>query len=320
MDITFKTRRLNLVTLGYLLGLCLAILAPLSAHAGYCTSAPGARVASINLGAITVQRDLPIGAEIASVVYPAGKTLIAESCTDGADVEADVSGSFPAQTLPIFRSGVDGVGLKIQIQGQQMSSTSMKTSLPHNGSDPVYNPEIKVTLIKTGNITPGAVTQGEVISLKGNSSDNQQYTLLNANIIGGVVTQASCEITGSSIIPVNMGEGKTNDFAGKGSTLPPKLVQIPLMCDSGTKVNISFAATSSLGNGIIDLTSGGAEGIGIQLKLHGTPVTFDQAMFVAQASEQGAFTIPLTAAYIKTRDTIKTGPANAVANFTVSYQ
>lgn len=241
-------------------------------------------------------------------------------CTDSADVEADVSGSFPAQTLPIFRSGVVGVGLKIQIQGQQMSSTSLKTSLPHNGSDPVYNPEIKVTLVKTGNITPGSVTQGEVISLKGTNSDNQQYALLNANITGGVVTQASCEITGSSIIPVNMGEARTNDFSGKGSTLPPKLVQIPLMCDSGTKVNISFAATSSLGNGIIDLTAGGAEGVGIQLKLHGTPVDFDKAMFVAQASEQGAFTIPLTAAYIKTSDTIKTGAANAVANFTITYE
>lgn len=320
MNITFRRRRLNPLSLGRLLGLCLVILAPLSAHAGYCTSAPGARVASINLGAIIVQRDLPIGAEIASIVYPAGKTLIAQSCTESVDVQADVASTFPVQTLPIFRSGVAGVGLKIQIQGQQMSSTSMKTSLPHNGSDPVYNPEIKVTLIKTGNITPGAVTQGEVISLKGNSSDNQQYTLLNANIIGGVVTQASCEITGASVIPVNMGEAKVYDFDGKGSTLTPKDIKIPLMCDSGTKVNISFAATSSLGHGIIDLTHGGAEGVGIQLKLHGIPVDFDKALFVAQATEQGAFNIPLTAAYIKTSDTIKTGPVNAVANFTVSYQ
>jgi type 1 fimbria pilin len=327
MNITFVTARfpsarrgLNPLFMGGLFAVCLALLAPLSAHAGYCTSAQGVRTLSINLGAITVQRNLPIGAEIASVVYPAGKTLIADSCTDSADVQADVSSTFPAQSLPIFRSGVAGVGLKIQIQGKEMSNTTMGSTLPHNGSDPVYNPEIKVTLVKTGNITPGSVTQGELLTLKGNNSANQQYALLNANITGGVVTQASCEITGSSVIPVKMGEAKVNAFDGKGSTLPPKDIQIPLMCDSGTKVNISFAATSSLGKGIIDLAYGGAEGVGIQLKLNDIPVRFDQTLFVAQATEQGAFNIPLTAAYIKTSDTIKTGFVNAVANFTVTYE
>jgi type 1 fimbria pilin len=35
---------------------------------------------------------------------------------------------------------------------------------------------------------------------------------------------------------------------------------------------------------------------------------------------QGDFNIPLSAAYIQTEDKITPGDANAVANFTISYQ
>lgn len=87
-----------------------------------------------------------------------------------------------------------------------------------------------------------------------------------------------------------------------------------------TRVNINFDAKSSQGNGIIDLTAGGAEGVGIQLKLNSTPVIFNKTLFAAQATEQGAFNIPLTAAYIQTADDIAPCSANAVANFTVTYE
>jgi len=60
--------------------------------------------------------------------------------------------------------------------------------------------------------------------------------------------------------------------------------------------------------------------VGIQLKLRDTRVDFDHTLFVAQATEQGNFNIPLSAAYIQTADKIKPGDANAVANFTISYQ
>jgi len=49
-------------------------------------------------------------------------------------------------------------------------------------------------------------------------------------------------------------------------------------------------------------------------------VVFDQKTFVTKTTQEGAFNIPLTAAYIQTADTIKPGIANAVANFTVTYE
>lgn len=306
-------------------GLLVAILGSLALSGrvfAECELPSGAALTeSISLGGMTVQRDLPIGAEIARKMIPANSILIANKCPAQAFSKLSAyTGSYPpAGDGVMFASGVAGVSLKIMLADRDVGYTTTTMGALSDGSSPIYNKQFEVRLIKTGTITPGTLTLA-AIAKEGLSGDGVIEDAIIYNLTSGSITQASCEITGSSAIPVNMGEAKANDFQGKNSTLSPVNIQIPLQCDSGAKVNISFAAASSQGNGIIDLTSGGAEGVGIQLKLHDTPVNFDQTLFVAQATEQGAFTIPLTAAYIQTADVIKPGAANAVANFTVTYQ
>jgi len=279
---------------------------------------------SVSFGAITVQRDLPLGAEMASRTIGKGTVIFAE-CDQGDRLTQTISvlpgNHAPTSSFQTYESGVKGVGIRVTSEGETVSSaglTRSETILAEN--TPLYNQELTISLVKIGEITPGPLTLGGLVSVSLSDAAGGDLPAISYNLTSGVITQSSCEITGSSAIPVNMGEARDVDFSGKGSTLAPVNIQIPLQCDSGSNVNISFAATSSQGNGIIDLASGGAEGVGIQLKLHDTPVDFDKTLFVAQATEQGAFNIPLTAAYIQSGDTIKAGPASAVANFTVTYQ
>lgn len=289
-----------------------------------CSFNSAAAEQSVNFGAITVQRDLPIGSEIATKTISGDAVKYGEcSKGDSPTVTTSVStGAYaPTNAYQTYASGVKGIGIRVQSEGEIVPSTGLvKTLNIFADTASIYSSEMKFTLVKIGDITPGTLTLGRLASVSLSDMFVTNSPAANYNLTSGTITQASCEITGSSAIPVNMGEAQANDFHGKNSTLTPVNVQIPLQCDSGTKVNISFAATSLQGNGIIDLASGGAEGVGIQLKLHDTPVDFDKTLFVAQATEQGAFTIPLTAAYIQSADTIKAGPANAVANFTVTYQ
>lgn len=276
---------------------------------------------SINMGNITVQRDLPVGAEIYSKIIPAESTPVSGVCSVGSfrqSITVNQASYRSSNGADTYDSGVSGVGIKVKVNGQYVPSSGYQWVNDISNEGMIrYNPQIEVILVKTGNVISGPLALGPLLSIGINNSNDAALTY---SLSSGNVTQASCEITGASRIPVHMGEAKVNDFQGKGSSLTPVNVQIPLQCDSNAKVNISFSASSSQGNGIIDLASGGAQGVGIQLKLHDTPVDFNRTLFVAQASEQGRFIIPLTAAYMQIADNIVPGDANAVANFTITYE
>lgn len=268
---------------------------------------------------LTAQQDSPVGSTIATVTYNQ-QYKVAENCSGEYQMtKLANTAAYPATGSMMYETGIDGVGVRIKIDGYNVTTTSYSTGGTGDGISPIYLQDVVLYFVKTGEITPGTATPGKLatIEMKDNAGTKQVF---NLNMGSVTVKQASCEITGSSAIPVPMGDVMKEDFQGKNSTLTPQNINIPLQCSAGTKVNINFDAKSSEGNGIIDLTAGGAEGVGIQLKLNSTPVIFNKTLFVAQATEQGAFNIPLTAAYIQTSDTIKPGIANAVANFTVTYE
>ncbi len=268
----------------------------------------------------TVQQDAPVGSTLSTVSYNQ-QYKIAENCSGQYQTAGMFNKSvFPSVNNSTVDSGVPGIGIRVKIGG-----VSLSTGAPSmgggtdDGSSPIYIQGVDVEFVKTGDVVPGTVTPGKLASVALEDKTGAQDVLI-LNIGAVHIKQASCEITGSSAIPVPMGEVTKEDFHGKNSTLSSQNVNIPLQCSTGTRVNINFDAISSLGNGIIDLAKGGAEGVGIQLKLSNTPVEFNKTLFVAQATQQGAFNIPLSAAYIQTADTIKPGNANAVANFTVTYE
>ncbi|WP_112198452.1 MULTISPECIES: fimbrial protein [unclassified Rahnella] len=271
---------------------------------------------------ITAMQSQPVGSVLATNTYKQ-LNLLANSCTgDYMLNNIPNTSAFPnggLATNGIYNSGVTGVGIRVTINYQQVYPVYIVQTHTGDGTTPIYLSNVKVEFVKTGEIVPGKVTSGNLASVvMVDSAGNKDVFKVNIGTV--VIKQASCEITGSSAIPVPMGDAKKEDFSGKNSTLPPVDIKIPLQCYADTTVNISFEAQSSLGNGIIDLTKGGAEGVGIQLKLNSKLVEFDKKTFVTKTTQEGAFDIPLTAAYIQTADTIKPGTANAVANFTVTYE
>lgn len=270
---------------------------------------------------ITAMQSQPVGSVLATYTYNQ-LNVLANSCTGDYMLNNIPNlSTFPGSLTnnSIYKSGVEGVGIRVTIDYRQVNPLHTIQIQTGDGTTPIYLSNVKVEFVKTGEIVPGKVTTGNLASVvMEDSAGNKDVFKVNIGTV--VIKQASCEITGSSAIPVPMGEAKKEDFSGKNSTLPPVDIKIPMQCYADTTVNISFDAQSSLGNGIIDLTKGGAEGVGIQLKLNSKLVEFDKKTFVTKTTQEGAFDIPLTAAYIQTADTIKPGVANAVANFTVTYE
>lgn len=269
---------------------------------------------------ITALQSQPVGTVLGSYTYNQ-RVVLANNCA-GQYKKNNVINSSVYSALSdsrTYKSGIEGVGIRVTIDDMPINSGFIDQTFEGDGTSPIYLTNVQVDFIKTGNIVPGNAISGNLVSVRMQDSTGTQ-NVFDMNIGTVVVKQASCEITGNSAIPVPMGIAKKEDFTGKNSTLKPVNVQIPLQCYADTTVNISFDAASTLGNGIIDLTKGGAEGVGIQLKMSDKVVVFDQKTFVTKTTQEGAFNIPLTAAYIQTADTIKPGIANAVANFTVTYE
>lgn len=277
-------------------------------------------------GKVTIDRQItaiqsqPVGTVLATYTYNQ-RALLANNCGGQYKKNSFVNSSvYPGLSDGMtFNSGIEGVGIRVTIDALPVYSGFIDKTFEGDGTSPIYLSNVKVDFIKTGNIVPGNAISGNLAYVRMVDTAGEQM-VFDVNIGTVVVKQASCEITGNSAIPVPMGIAKKEDFTGKNSTLKPVNVQIPLQCYADTTVNISFDAASTLGNGIIDLTKGGAEGVGIQLKMNDKVVVFDQKTFVTKTTQEGAFNIPLTAAYIQTADTIKPGIANAVANFTVTYE
>ncbi|TDN59567.1 fimbrial protein [Scandinavium goeteborgense] len=290
-----------------------------NAMAGVCTYLSTQPQITVNQS-FTAQQDSPVGMTLSTATYNQ-QYKVAENCSGDYKFSrlANTSTYPTAGNNTTFKSGVEGVGIKVTIGPYELSTINFMNGANGDGTSPVYIQDIKVEFVKTGTITPGRMTAGKIGTVQIYDEAGVK-AVLTINIGSVDVKQASCEITGSSAIPVPMGKVMKEDFQGKNSTLSSQDINIPLQCSAGTRVNINFDALSSFGNGIIDLTAGGAEGVGIQLKLNSIPVEFNKTLFVAEATQQGAFAIPLKAAYIQTADTIKTGLVNAVANFTVTYQ
>jgi type 1 fimbria pilin len=268
---------------------------------------------------ITANESVPVGGVLASKNYNLNYRII-NSCTGQFIRSTPINTSvYSALNATTFNSGVNGVGFRVYVNNKALSTNSGSKTTQGDGKTPYSVDTVRVDFINTGEITPGTVPQGifAPIRVQDSTGSHDYFTIQMGTI---VVKRRSCDITGSSAIPVPMGTAKREDFTGKNSTLKPVNIKIPLQCLADTTVNISFDATSTQGNGIIDLTKGGAEGVGIQLKMNNTPVEFDKKIFVAKTTQQGPLDIPLTAAYIQTADDIAPGPANAVANFTVTYE
>lgn len=280
----------------------------------------------LNFGNVTVQQDAPVGSVIATDVtgaYNNGNAIA--GCTREAWTarwELTQWATLSGYGNGVYNTNLPGVGLRL-------SGTSSGKPLPYESSYP-YNARgswasipgdgIKGELIKTGDITSGTLTNGVLAR----ASVVNQFYFANVTLNGtNTVKSEACTVTTPSV-DVPMGDHDKSEFSGAGSTTNWVSFDIGLTCDIGARINVRIDATadaSAGSQGVMQLDSGGASGVGIQL--HYRPddaaVQYGQERFYWQ-SVYGDDIVQLKARYYQTAGTITPGAANGTATFTLTYK
>ncbi|TKU37308.1 type 1 fimbrial protein [Citrobacter sp. wls716] len=280
----------------------------------------------LNFGNVTVQRDAPVGSVLATDVtgaYNNGNAIA--GCTREAWTarwELTQWGTLSGYGSGVYNTNLPGVGLRL-------STASSGKVLPYESSYP-YNAGgswasipgdgIKGELIKTGNITSGTLTNGVLAR----ASVVNRFYFANVTLNGtNTVKSEACSVTTPSV-DVPMRDHDKSEFSGAGSTTDWVSFDIGLNCDVGARINVRIDApadASAGSQGVMQLDSGGASGVGIQL--HYRPddavVQYGLERFYWQ-SVYGDEIVQLKARYYQTAGTITPGAANGTATFTLTYK
>ena len=275
----------------------------------------------ISFGNIAVQRDAPVGSVIATATtgaYNGGNTIA--GCTEAWTFRQELTKwqTLSAQGNGVYNTNVPGVGIR-------MTSPSGKVlpyDLPINANTYVNinGDGIKAELIKTGDITGGTLDTG----MLARASVVNQFYIANVTLNGNnTITSESCTVT-TPTVNVPMDDHEKSEFSGVGSTTEWVNFDIGLTCDVGARINVRIDAAadpSASSQGVMQLDSGGASGVGIQLHYRPDDATvqYGQERFYWQ-SVYGDEIVQLKARYYQTAQTITPGPANATATFTLTYK
>ncbi|ENG2875346.1 type 1 fimbrial protein [Escherichia coli] len=280
----------------------------------------------LNFGNVVIQRDAQVGSTIATAItgpYNGGNGIAGcqrEAWT--ARWELMQWGTLSGYGNGVYNTNLPGVGLRL-------SFASTGRVLPYEISYPysaggtwlsIPGDGIKGELIKTGDITSGALT-GSVLA---RASVVNQFYFANVTLNGtNTVKSEACTVTTPSV-DVPMGDHDKSEFSGAGSSTDWVSFDIGLSCDVGARINVRIDATadaSAGSQGVMLIDSGGASGVGIQL--HYRPddaaVQYGQERFYWQ-SVYGDEIVQLKARYYQTAGSITPGAANGTATFTLSYK
>ena len=259
----------------------------------------------------------------------------------------------------IYETGVPGIGLTLSMMSTRRPApgsvgTNCYASL--TCTDTGKAARVILALVKTGAISAGVVNASNFptfkVGLGREASNVQLYTL---NFTGSLnVTLPTCTTPDFS---VSLGKWSTERFTGKGSTTPWVAANITLTnCGTFAGSNVAVAnywsddSTSSSttmqwntwslslspvtsvldsANGIMALDNSNgsaATGIGIQISA-GDTATADAGIIDFSSPVSGTFssdgavnvTLPLSARYIQTEDSVTAGTADGKLIYTISY-
>jgi len=297
----------------------LAGLHPFAAYAqGSCELTPTTQMK--NLHSIEIPHNTPVN----TVVYSSSfQRRYVATCTSGGYqtytmLASQYSGKSPKiiNGDAVFPTAITGIGVAVRVDGRPLNTNILTNHTEEN----LQSPDITIKLYKTGNTTsPSQTFSGDLLSYQVNSSAGTKVAGYYS-LSGGPLSLTPCSLGYTGTLGVDMGTLFPGTLNGKGNTASPVSFKIPLDCDAGTRLNISFDAASTKGDGIIDLSNSTARGVGIKLMYNDAAVKFGQDTYIQTTQTGGIFNIPLTAAYTQTENDITPGSVSAVANFTVSYE
>ena len=271
-------------------------------------------------GNVVVQRDTPVGAIIYSKVLSGGEAFL--SCTGEANTnyyKMTYLGGIATSIAHAYATNIPGVAIKADFAWGYLDNPP---STDNTGTGSVPQPPISIKLYKTGDITPGPFTIGQV-----GTWTVSDITPLTLNISGGYVTQVACSVTTPNLtFPI--GDVLKSEFGSTVGYIPAKTStqNLGLDCDRFANINVTLNGkqnpdVSDASVLVLDNQGGAdvAQGVGVQLLYNGTPLEIN-SMLALKESNGGQETFPLTARYYQTRTAVTVGEANASATLTLTYQ
>lgn len=292
-----------------------------------CTRAAGASelVWSINVGAIVVQRDAPVGTvlldrDLTSAQY--NRALLSCTGTGNGQTSAITLTTAVPDMAGYYATNVAGVGVRVDypigLADRQFTNPATRWSFTTG----FYIPgPFRFRLVKTGPITGGTLTTGRLFNWTTPQTGGGTLSVGRGDITGGSITQVACQprIRG---VWIGVPPVTTADFRGVGSTVQSGTVPLSLTCDVGARISLRLDGTAvgAPENGILALSPPStAKGIGVQLRYRDNPVTLGATFETGVTSTGGQqdFSIPWT--YIQTEPFVQAGSVTATVSYTFTY-
>ncbi|KLV52812.1 fimbrial protein [Citrobacter sp. MGH104] len=306
---------------------------------------------SISPGTVVVQRDAVVGQPISDWLM-SNQGVAYQDCnfdsTPQYAINAGIKNTGAKASITwngeaVFKTNVPGVGYVFE------GRTSVDSNpLPENwtgiasgqsqvftlqishsaGYHPSINDQARIRLIKTGDITPGALSGSPGRFIAGTRENAQWSNELPITFSGGQITTIACSVTSPDVIEVSLGQHKKSEFSGPGSSTGWKAFNIGLDCDKSARINVQIDAAQdpSTVAGVMKLDSAPgdmtATGVGVQLYFapDDSAVQFGQSRYYYTSPNGGSETVQLKARYYQTTAAITAGMANATATFTLTYK
>jgi major type 1 subunit fimbrin (pilin) len=315
------------INVHWILVFVLTLLLSPCANAGINCGDSGANrtMAWITMPATKIAADAPVG----TVIWKAGPFGFSTTCGKYF-LQGGVNAGFFRQDLVIPGSGLAYYVTYRDNTGSGPATIDTGIFVDQYGSVTVSG-AFGIELRKIGATPTDGTVSGSSMHLFGIAGldSSGYYSWLDLQGLSNIsFVTYTCSVDASSLNKkVNMGDMRVDKFTGIGSTSPDHLFSIGLTCSQPAgsyTVTIKFDATAdtSKAPGVLALDSGAdaATGVGIQLLMNSTPVTFGTALSVGSATAGATLSVPLTARYYQTAASIKPGKANGIATFTISYK
>lgn len=304
-----------------------------NAHAENCRL-DTAGTHNLNLGNYIVQRDAPVGTIFTNNPNFGNYGYLWASDNCYMSLVITYNGAVSAGITDVYKTNLAGVGIKLggaDMSGNYWGSPAPGTTMWMGSAFPVGGTIIYqayIQLVKTGPITSGQLTSGEVGYERVYGVEQPTYPGQSFTISNGSVTQVACSIkTPNLTFPI--GDVLATKFGTSVGTIPDggeNTQNLGLDCDAGANINVSLNGTQNpdlSDNSILALTGQGdagvASGVGVQLLYNDAPLKLNNRI-VLKKSAGGQETFPIKARYYQTKTAVTTGTANASATLELTYQ
>lgn len=236
----------------------------------------------------------------------------------------------------IYPSSIPNIGVRI-------TAPTLNKLAPYAGESLVFGTwirgfQLKIELIKTGEITAAGTLSGSILQYRANSNSGQLLVDFQISTPVQITPQVpTCRVSAPTI-NLLLGNVHFPSSTPVGTTANEQAFNISLNCSGGNSgtatrayVTLTDVTTPTNRTDRLSLTrASNATGVAIQITRLDTPLKFGQdSAAVGNTNQwfagtavfgQGKLDIPLKARYLKTAAQITPGKANGAATFTMSYQ